>query len=234
MIQGAQQDRTRTARRWAILEGSAHQARRLGLDRGPDARQRADLRATRILADAQLGRLTDQLSVPPSEEAIRRFWSDHRPQFVEPETTRASVIRLSSPSIPLEQRIERAWALADAIDDGTMTFEDAARTESDHPSASDGGRLPALNEREFASLAINVAKETGLVQPGETSRPVVDRSTVWLIRLDQRTPERELSFEESQTNARRMLELNLRRKTRSEIADGLLAELAVEIVQRAE
>ncbi len=234
LVQGVQKDRTRATRRWAVLEGSAHRARRLGLDRGPDARQRADRRATRILADAELQRLTDEHSIAPTDEDIRRYWSDHRSRFVEPETARISVIRLSSPSIPLEQRLERAWVLADAIDDGTMIFEEAARIESDHPSAADSGRLPALTEKELAILAINVAKEAEFVQPGETSRPVVDGSTVWLIRLDERTPEREHSFEESRTSVRRMLERNLRREARAEIADTLLAGLAVEILQSAE
>jgi len=91
-------------------------------------------------------------------------------------------------------------ALRERIVAGAITFEEAARTTSKAPSASNGGLVPAARAEELApSLSALVFDQPERI--GQVSPPVVVGNAMIMVKVESRRAEGYLSLEEAMPKA---------------------------------
>lgn len=144
----------------------------------------------------------DQVITPRvtvSDAQIRAYYAREISNVQSEQAAQVWVIFLPFPDGATdEQRAEvvaTARGIKAGIKAGEISFEDAARAQSDHPSASDGGLLgtfrrgelfPALNDAAFKSKT-----------PGEIGEPLVTPQGVFLARSEITEISDTLSLEEA-------------------------------------
>lgn len=184
---------------------AAERARELGYDRSPEFANHVEWRTKEILVTEEVARLVGQELEPPTDSEIRSFFEANRKSFVvQPRFNLAAILF----TINGEGRA-RAYASAEdvltKISDGQISFEDAARRYSEHPSAVDGGSLGWLSLRQVAVFGPRVLRTLRGMAPSQTSDLVQQDRKLWILRLLDRQEQRPMSFEEARARAEQEL-----------------------------
>ena len=189
----------------AIEVGAAARARQQGLDREERVRAQLFTRRQEVLATAERIRRINAALVPPREAEVRAYFTAHPGEFRHPPELDVSVIRLPLTPASLRAQFARAEQLAAAIQDGSLDFAAAARAESQHGSASVGGRLGWRLPVQLAELGPNVLRLLGDLAPRQVSGVVRQDDALFIVKLWDRRPERALTFAEAATQAEKIL-----------------------------
>ena len=187
----------------ALLLG---RARELGLQPQPQwdeqGRQETEEEAlVRAVLDTEV-----EVTAPTSAEC-RRLYDAHPTRFQIPALYEASHI-LIAPAADDPPSVEAARATAEqavaALAEGRASFADLARSLSDCPSASDGGRLGHLRQGD---LTPEVETVLLALPPGATApAPVRSRFGWHVLRLERRTAPRRAPFDQVEAQIRLHLE----------------------------
>ncbi len=124
-------------------------------------------------------------TVKVAEDEIRKFYDEHKAEFLAGESVEASHILVDDE--------EKAKVLLANIRNGKISFEDAAKANSSCPSKEKGGALgnftrgQMVPEFEQAAFAMNV---------GEISEPVKTQFGYHIIKLTNKTEAKEIPYEE--------------------------------------
>ncbi|MBK8742481.1 MAG: peptidylprolyl isomerase [Betaproteobacteria bacterium] len=178
----------------------ASEAKRLGMDNDPTFKTRVTLYAERLLTEAVAAKI-DIESAKEFEakrssylERAREQYLVNKQQYQSAPEVRASHILVDLKGRTPEAALEMAKSLRARIIAGE-SFDAIAESSSDDPSARQNkGSLgffgPGMMDPAFEAAAF------AMKRPGEIGEPVKSQFGYHLIRLDERKPTRQLSFEE--------------------------------------
>jgi len=187
------------------------EARALGVDEHQDVVARIERDAQSIRAQYRIDRLLAERVADVPEEELREFFRRGRRRFASPRLRSLSLMRLPrSPNGSLWTTLRRGERLVQEIRAGA-DFAELARRESRHPSARSGGRLVDQTDedlREHVQAWAPSRQILEALEPGEVSRAFVgeihdprtqrfEPAGVYVIRLDDETPARQVTFEEA-------------------------------------
>lgn len=131
---------------------------------------------------------------PVSDEEAKAYFDGHKERFVSGETVNASHILVDSE--------EKANSLLAEIQNGSISFEDAARQHSSCPSKENGGNLgeftrgqmvPEFDEAVFA------------MSTGDITGPVKTQFGYHLIKLNSKNASKPLDFPQIKEQIKQML-----------------------------
>lgn len=187
--------RAEAERALAVRELLLQEARRLGLEAGP---QRPGDGPRRTAEDALIDRLLEQqVAVPEADEAAcRRYYENNPKRFRTPDLYEAAHILLAASPGDREAydaACHEAEQLIAMLQRRPDEFDELARLRSACPSAASGGRLGQVGRGqtvpEFETFLF--ALEPGQLCPV----PVKTRYGAHVLRLDRRIAGRQLPFE---------------------------------------
>lgn len=146
-----------------------------------------------------------------------KFYEENKEMFSEPESVTAKHILVSSEEECIDIKKE--------IEDGTVTFEDAASKYSTCPSKEQGGNLGSFSRGmmvpEFEEAAFNA-------EIGEVTESVKTQFGYHLIKLESKNPAKELSFEEVKDQVVNQLIQQSQQKKYFDVVSELSAKYGVE------
>ena len=178
----------------------AAEAKRLGIDADPSLKTRVNLYAERLLAEAYAARVDEESAkefeskLPAYRERAREQYLVGKSQYQTPTEIKAAHILIRVAGRSAEEALAKAKALRERIIAGE-SFEAIAESTSDDATAKQNkGSLgffgPGQMDAAFEKAAF------ALTKTGEISEPVRTQFGYHLIRLDDRKPGRQLTFEE--------------------------------------
>lgn len=210
---------------------AAQEARRLDLHLDPALESQLHWFEITTLT-AALERQEIQRRFKPLETAeIRAYYEAHRQRYRRPAQTRLAAILAKADRDDLPRRFRQSEAWAMAIHDGSISFEDAVRRYSEHPSADAGGELGWLERTQIAALGPNVLKTVEQLKPGQVSglvqqpEGVTGRHDLWIVKVLQRRPAKMLSYEEAAKAAENGLGAERTRTLQGQIRQEVIAGL---------
>ncbi len=132
-----------------------------------------------------------------TEKRIHDHWNQHKSQFDGTEVTAAQIFKkLASDASDKDvaNALQEFSALRKKIVAGETTFAEAAKKNSDSPSASTGGSLGTFEYT--GKVAEPIAAAAFNMQPGEVGKPFRSRFGLHLLSVEKRV-EGELSLEDA-------------------------------------
>ncbi len=199
-------------RSFALTQRAVAHARQLGLDASPQIAAELEWGRLRALADEEIRVRVEGRFQPYTAAEAEAFFAEEQEGFQAPEEFQLGAIVLDAPAGRLHEAYANAGALVVEIQQGRLSFEDAARRFSSHPSAGRGGDLGWLDRWQLRMLGQVVAEMVPSLEQGEISEVVLQKSpgrtgsSLWVVRLTAVRPARPMSFERA-------------------VAEGLIAEL---------
>ena len=202
-------------------------ARRLGLIDHQLADKRRWTRRQALAGQALAERVAARFQ-PITEAELRRRFELGRDALERPEHYRLRVLELPLDADAPRASHDAAERLAHRLRRGELTFADAARGSSRHPSARDGGLLdPWPMWRITGRLGIQATRALRLMEVGQTSAPVADGDRLWLLRLEEVEPRRPMTFEEARATLEERLGQAQASRLERQVTDELWRSLAV-------
>lgn len=123
--------------------------------------------------------------VKVKDEDIKKYFEEHKEEFVSQETVSASHI--------LVETEEKAKDILSKIESGEMTFEDAAKAFSTCPSSQRGGDLGEFGKGQMVPEFDKACFE---MEVGELRGPVQTQFGFHLIRLDKKNEAKPVTLED--------------------------------------
>ena len=124
-------------------------------------------------------------NVKVSDDEAKKFYDENKAMLMPGETVNASHILVDSE--------DKANEILKEINDGKISFEDAAKNHSSCPSSQNGGSLGEFGRGqmvpEFDSAVFSM-------EEGEVKGPVKTQFGYHLIKLDSKNEAKEIAFEE--------------------------------------
>lgn len=154
-----------------------------------DPKFKADLAKVRDEMLANFAIEKELSSIEVSDDEVKKFYDEHKNEFVSGESIEASHILVDSE--------EKAKNILTDIKSGAISFSDAAKANSSCPSAAEGGSLGKFTrgqmvpEFENAAFAMNV---------GDISEPVKTQFGYHLIHLTAKFDAGTVPFEQVKDN----------------------------------
>ncbi len=124
-------------------------------------------------------------TVKITDDEVKKFYDEHKSEFVGGESVAASHILVDSE--------ENAKEILSAIKSGETTFEEAAKNNSSCPSGQNGG---SLGEFTRGQMVPEFDKAVFEMNEGEISEPVKTQFGYHIIKLDKKNPPKEYAFDE--------------------------------------
>lgn len=184
-------------------------ARSKGLDQNPKVKAQFSRTKDNMLAEA-VYREEISAKVVLSPEGVKKYYQENRKEFFQPAKALVHIIAL-----PDQASAQEAYGLLAKGAD----FAQLARERSTDPSRASGGvlRWVEAGDAEFPELA-----KTAFALPlNQVCRPFGYRGGFALIKVTERTPAKQRSFEESQ----REIEFKQRQTQEEALLASLLATL---------
>lgn len=211
----------------ARLHAGARRAAELHLDAAAEVGAQLAWGRLRILATEEMGRRVRDAFQKPTDEELRARFESSRQRRVQPVRFRASVLRFGWDELPPPARFRKAEAVLARVRAGGLSFEQAVRELSTHPSSSRGGDLGWLTSRGLAYLGPSVVATIKQLEVGAVGPLVQQDDALWAVRLTGREPERPQTFEEARRDLQRELGNERAQSIQKRIEDELLARLDV-------
>jgi len=147
-----------------------------------------------LLFSYALNKLLAPITV--AEADVKKYFDEHQDMFVGQPTANASHILVDSE--------EKALDIKKQIEDGSITFEEAARQFSSCPSKEQGGNLGDFGKGQMVPEFDAACFE---MEIGELRGPVKTQFGFHLIRLNSRSESEPMTFEEVKGQLQQQLTL---------------------------
>ena len=161
-----------------------------------------------VLAQIAVREVVKDLTV--SEEEIKSYYEGHKDQFTKAGTVTAKHI--------LTDTEEKCQDIKAEIEDGTKSFEDAAKEYSTCPSGAQGGSLGEFGKGQMVKEFEDAAFEAEI---GTIAGPVKTQFGYHLVKVEGRTESSLLPLEE----VKEKIEGQLLQQKRNEVYQKKIAEL---------
>lgn len=165
----------------------SNEARNEGLDKDPKTREALEKATKEILAQQFVKKIIDEKS-QPSEEDMKKYYSEHKEQFIIPEGVSIQQI--------VGKNKEDAEAILGKLKKGA-SFEEMAKRKSIGRSYKDEGRLGWLYkgrmdpELEKAAFTLEKEQLSDVIKTGEGYQ---------IIKVLAKSDKKEMTFEEGKAN----------------------------------
>ncbi|MCX7794158.1 MAG: peptidyl-prolyl cis-trans isomerase [Thermodesulfovibrionales bacterium] len=144
------------------------------------------------------------------EKTLRDYYEGHKKEFIEPEKVRLELIRVTDEA--KAEEIFRRWRSGEDFEKLAAEY----RSEGNYKSAA---RLRALPLKE---LPDDIASHVSKGQQGEILEPIRSGNLIYIIKILEKFPPRDLVFEEVKDEIKRIL---VSRKEKSKIEEWYLSKL---------
>ncbi len=124
-------------------------------------------------------------NIKVSEDEVKKFYEEHKSELVGGETVDASHILVDSE--------DKANEILASINEGKITFEDAAKEYSSCPSKEKGGNLGEFGKGQMVPEFDSAVFEMAV---GEIKGPVQTQFGYHLIKLNKKNEAKEIPFED--------------------------------------
>jgi peptidyl-prolyl cis-trans isomerase C len=165
-----------------------------------------------IEKDVLIQQITDLVTMEPakvSEQELREYYVKNPDKFLQPESVKLRVISIKD-RLKAENALERLGAGADFGFVAAQMSEDDFRIKGGDVGFIHRGRiLPEVEAQAF------------MMRPGETSSLVQAGGRFYIIKVEEKKSERQMTYDEVSSSLRKELE----QKRSSELKDKWLAEI---------
>jgi len=183
----------------------------------------------RVLAGMAMEKVLSGAKI--SDEEVKKFYDDHKAAFKVPESVKASHILIQvskdAGNDLWKKAKKEATKIRKDILAGKVSFEDAAKRDSDCPSKSRGGDLGFFTEGQMVPEFEKAAFATKI---GDISDPVKTQFGYHIIKVTDHKDASEQPFDEVKDGIRQQLLQQKQRDTLSEYVDKLKKTYKVEIL----
>lgn len=150
-----------------------------------------------------------------SDEDARKNYDENTQQFVQPEEVEASHI--------LVETEEEARQVIEALKE--KSFEEVAKEKSTCPSKDQGGNLGSFSR---GRMVAEFEEEAFKMEVGDVSEPVKTQFGYHIIRLENRTPEKTMEFDEIKDQIKQGLLQQKQQEAYTDYVNKLRGEYQVE------
>ncbi|MBP1773341.1 MAG: hypothetical protein H6P99_2504 [Holophagaceae bacterium] len=235
MVQGGKEE---FVKRMAESKLLAVKAKRLQLDKTPSylqalARTKDDLLAREFLAK-EGENLQKKLAV--TEADVKGYYEGHKARFQQPDLVSVRHILVSvkqgegTPGGTDEEAKVKVAKIQEELKAGAK-FEDLAKNYSDDPGSKDNGGLYADADPSGWVPEFGAAARTQAL--GEVGAPVKTQYGYHLVKVEERKPSRQLTFEEAKTSVERLAQQERQVAIWNELMDSLRKEIPFELLKPA-
>lgn len=158
-------------------------AQRNLMERDPAFKEQLAAVKEQLLMEYAISKCVDAVKVTDAD--VKAYYEEHKDQLQSGETVNASHILVDS--------AEKATQLLTAIQNGEITFEDAARDNSSCPSSAQGG---SLGDFERGQMVPEFDQAVFEMAVGEVRGPVQTQFGYHLIRLNAKNEAQVMAFED--------------------------------------
>ena len=169
-----------------------------------------------ILAQIAVRETVKDITV--TEEEAKTYYEEHHDQFTKGETAHAKHILVDSE--------EQCQSIKEEIENGTKSFEDAAKEYSTCPSNAKGGDLGEFGKGQMVKEFEDAAFEAEI---GSVAGPVKTQFGYHLVKVESRTDAAVAAFEE----VKEQIENQLVQQKRNECYQNKIAELKAKYMTEA-
>lgn len=155
----------------------------IGLDNTDEYKNTLNSLAKELLTQMSVQKILSDVTV--TEEEIKKFYEDNKEQFMDKETVSAKHILVESE--------DAAKQIKEEIDNGSISFENAAAKYSSCPSKEEGGNLGEFGRGMMVPEFENMAFSS---EVGKVTDPVQTQFGYHLILVEKKNEAKEKSFEE--------------------------------------
>lgn len=171
------------------------QAIELKLDQSPQVLKRIELAKRDVLVQTRLEHIVNDTSDVNWELKARENYLVNRDKFQSPKTIKVSHILISQEKHSEDEMRQIAQQVLELVMAGKDSFEDLALEYSEDPSAKkNGGSLGAIQVGQMVKPFEEAA--FGLKKSGDISPLIETTFGLHIIKLDKKTPARQLAFDE--------------------------------------
>ncbi len=138
-----------------------------------------------------------------TDDEVRKYFTERRTQFDEPEQVKASHILIRGGTPQQEERAKQTLVLIQGRLAKGEKFADLAKQYSEDPGSKERGGDLGFVAR--GSLVAEFEKVAFALEPGKISAPVKSQFGYHLILVHEHKPARQATFEQAQTQIRERL-----------------------------
>lgn len=182
---------------------AAERARTEGLEPDPSALAVNRHLQNRFLAEAEIERRgrkrpTEVTDAEVTDAEATAFFDANPRLFQIPDRSHVRLIQLRLDGVPdtLVRKTRLGREILESIRSGRISFAEAAREVSEHPSAEVGGDVGWKPRRWAAGLGPNVLHALEALEPGEVTG-LVRQDHLWILELEALEPGRPSTLEEA-------------------------------------
>jgi parvulin-like peptidyl-prolyl isomerase len=206
-----------------------NEGKKLGLEETQEYKTRMKHRKIEIVARAYLDYLVDK-EFKMDDELLKQYYGEHKERYTQPKQykVRQIVKRIDDDfaSLSEEERKEKTAAAVKELNEikaKIKTSDDftemAQKHSDDRASGERGGDIGNVTDRYRNGFDGHLEK----MKAGEMSEPIPIGAFVYLIRVDEITPERVIPYEEAKARVMADYRAEIRRNIRTKIIDATLA-----------
>lgn len=223
-------------RTWGREVLAVRRAIELGLDREPEIAAALHWKRIEARAHRELVRRIDARLGEPGEKELRRFFAAEPERFRHPPSYEIAVLRFPlGEGATRRERVEAARRVERRLAGGELTFAEAARRHSNHPTAAAGGYLGWIPRSRAVAWGPVVTSALRQMRPGDRSGLLRLESALWIFELRGERPARAMTFEEAEPQITRELRRQqirrLERRVREEQLEAIGAALVDDIAE---
>ena len=155
----------------------------IGLDKTEEYKETLNSLAKELLTQISVQKILSDVTV--TDDEVKKFYDENKTKFMDQEKVSAKHILVESE--------EAAKKIKDQIDNGEISFEEAAEKYSSCPSKEEGGNLGEFGRGMMVPEFENMAFSSEI---GKVTEPVQTQFGYHLILVEDKTEATEKSFEE--------------------------------------
>ncbi|MDK2965773.1 MAG: peptidyl-prolyl cis-trans isomerase [Lacrimispora sp.] len=173
----------------------------------------------------------DEKLSDPTEEEMQEFYNKNQQSFVSPASAQISLIWIDqgSDGEKAEQARKKADEALSLLNSGT-DFSEVAKQYSEDSSASTGGEMSGALYQEY--LPGQLGTEIFNLKSGETSGVIDYSYGYYIVKMRERTEEKQLTYEESKETIQAHMNEEKHSKLESEMETLLLEKADLTIYDR--
>jgi len=173
----------------------------------------------------------DEKLSDPTEEELQEFYNKNQQSFVSPASAQISLIWIDqgSDGEKAEQARKKADEALSLLNSGT-DFSEVAKQYSEDSSASTGGEMSGALYQEY--LPEQLGTEIFNLKSGETSGVIDYSYGYYIVKMRERTEEKQLTYEESKETIQAHMNEEKHSKLESEMETLLLEKADLTIYDR--
>lgn len=173
----------------------------------------------------------DEKLSDPTEEEMQEFYNKNQQNFVSPASAQISLIWIDQGSggEKAEQARKKADEALSMLNSGT-NFAEVAKQYSEDSSASTGGEMSGVLYQEY--LPQQLGTEIFNLKSGETSGVIDYSFGYYIVKMRERTEEKQLTYEESTETIQAHMSEEKHSKLESEMETLLLEKANLTIYDR--